>query len=150
MSLQEFQRATADFIASPERCVRARADFGAEAAGYNLSDREIRRLQAMVNDPGMSANCMLYRINRLTTVLEVLPRTWRLLGAAGEQELHAFWRRHPDAVVQNAEEASRFGAWLEERVASGQLPAGPFLDMLRLELADFSRRQSGYDDRERE
>ena len=142
MSLQEFQRATADFIASPERCVRARADFGAEVAGYTLTERERRRLQAMVNDPGMSANCMLYRINRLAPILEVLPRTWRLLGASAEQELHAFWRRHPDAVVQNAKEANRFGTWIEERVASGQLPAGPFLEILRLELAGFSRRQS--------
>jgi hypothetical protein len=142
MSLQEFQRATAEFIASPERCVRAGADFDTEVAGFTLTDRERRRLQAMLNDRGMSANCMLYRVNRLAPILEVLPRTWRLLGAAAEQEVHAFWRRYPDAVLQYGEEAKRFGTWIEEQVASGELPAGPVLEVLRLELAAFSRQQS--------
>ena len=142
MSLQEFQRATAEFIASPERCVRARADFDAELAGYGLTDRERRRLQAMLNHRGMSANCTLYRINRLVPILEVLPRTWRLLGAAAEPEVHAFWRRYPDAIPQYAEEAKRFGTWIEEKFVSGELSTGPVLEVMRLELTAYCRQQS--------
>jgi hypothetical protein len=127
MSLQEFQRAVAEFIASPERCVDAIADFAAETTDFDLTEREKRRLEAMINDQRMSANCTLYRVNRLMPIFEVLPLTWRHLGAAAEKELHEFWQQHPDAVVQYGEEAHRFGVWLENRVAAGQFPPGPAL-----------------------
>jgi hypothetical protein len=130
MSLQDFQRATAELIASPERCLRAIADFDAEMAAFALTDRERRRLKAMVDDPGMSANCTLYRVNRLVPILEVLPRTWRLLGTSAKPEIHAFWRSYPDAMPQHIDEAKRFGAWLERRIAPGA-----WLEMLHAELA---------------
>ena len=130
MSLRDFQRATAELIASPERCVRAMANFDAEMAAFALTDRERRRLKAMVNDPGMSANCMLYRVNRLVPILEVLPKTWRLLGESAKPEIHAFWQACPDAMAQHGDEARRFGAWLERRIGPG-----PCLDMLHAELA---------------
>jgi hypothetical protein len=132
MSLQDFQRATAEFIASPERCLRAIADFEGEIAAFTLTDRERRRLWAMLNDPGMSANCMLYRVNRMVPILEVLPRTWRLLGSAAKPELHAFWRSFPEAMPQYADEARRFGVWLEGRIGSG-----PCLNMLHAELTAY-------------
>jgi hypothetical protein len=132
MSLQEFQRATAELIASPERCLRATADFEAEIAVFDLTDRERRRLRAMLRDPGMSANCMLYRVNRMVPILEVLPRTWRLLGSAAKTELQAFWRSVPETMPQYADEARRFGAWLEGRIGSGAC-----LDMLHAELAAY-------------
>jgi hypothetical protein len=137
MSLREFQRAIADFIASPERCARAMTGFAAETADFDLTERERRRLKAMVSDRRMSANCTLFRVNRLVPIFEVLPLTWRHLGAAAEKELHEFWRQHPDAVVQYGEEASRFGAWLEGRLSAGALPPGPAFDALRFELAAF-------------
>jgi hypothetical protein len=137
MSLQEFQRAIAEFIASPERCAAAAVDFPAQTAGFDLTEREKRRLRSMVRDPLMSANCTLFRVNRLVPIMEVLPLTWRHLGAAAERELHAFWRCHPHAVIQYGEEAHRFGAWLENRTAAGWLPAGPALDALRFELTAF-------------
>lgn len=137
MSLQEFQRAIAEFIASPERCAAAAVDFRAQTTGFDLSEREKQRLRTMVDDPLMSANCMLFRVNRLVPIMEVLPLTWRHLGAAAKQELQGFWRRHPDAVIQYGAEAHRFGAWLEDRAAAGLLQAGPALDALRFELAAF-------------
>jgi hypothetical protein len=109
---------TRPLIASPERCLRAMADFEAEIAVFDLTDRERRRLRAMLGDPGMSANCMLYRVNRMVPILEVLPRTWRLLGSAAKTELHAFWRSFPEAMPQYADEARRFGVWLEGRIGS--------------------------------
>lgn len=137
MSLQEFQRAVADFIASPERCVRAIVDFAAETTDFDLTARERRRLKAIVNDQRMSANCTLFRVNRLVPIFEVLPLTWRHLGATADKALREFWRQHPDAVVQFGEEANRFGVWLEDQLAAGVLPPGPAFDALHFELAAF-------------
>ncbi|MER6949680.1 hypothetical protein ABT294_37275 [Nonomuraea sp. NPDC000554] len=136
MSLAEFQRATAEFVASPERCVRAGADFDAEVREFALDERERRRLRAMLADRGMSVNCTLYRVNRFVTIFSVLPLTCRLLGAAARTELEEFWRHSP-ATLQYRDEAHAFGAWLRQRMAAGAIPPGQAADVLRAELAAF-------------
>jgi hypothetical protein len=137
MSLPEFQRAIAELVASPQRCVRARDDFEAETLRFALTERERRRLHAMLNESAMSVNCMLYRVNRMAPLISALPLTCSHLGAAFEAELNEFWRTHPDAIPQYGAEARRFGVWLEQRVSNGDLPGGPFLDALHFELAVF-------------
>jgi hypothetical protein len=139
MCLSEFQRAFADLIAAPERCLTARQDPDGAFAGYGLTDRECQRLARMVSDPGMSVNCTLYRVNRLTPVYSVLPLTCGLLGEQLVSQLDAFWGSGAEATIQYGREAARFGGWLQARMAEGALP-GPVRDALAFELAAFEVR----------
>ncbi|HTO50567.1 MAG TPA: hypothetical protein VML91_23225 [Burkholderiales bacterium] len=75
MSLEEFQRAFADLIASPQACVEARRRPAEAFAGYSLTARKAERLRAIVMDDGMAANCTLCRVNRLVPVYGVMPLT---------------------------------------------------------------------------
>lgn len=136
MSIAEFQRAFAELIASPERCLDLR-DGAAGLADYQLSARERQRLQSMVREEGMSINCSLFRVNRLIPVYSVLPNSCRLLGGRLMAELDAFWAASRHATLQYRWEAWRFGVWLQERIAAGLLPGGPVDDAVRLELAIF-------------
>src|SRR5215208_487041 len=122
MSIAEFQRAFADLIASPERCVAL---------------REKKRLETMVHHEAMSVNCSLYRVNRLIPVYSVLPHSCRLLGNRLMDELDAFWAASRHATLQYRWESWRFGLWLEERIAARRLPGGPVEDAIRLEMAMF-------------
>ena len=48
---------------------------------YSLSAMEHRRLVEMVNSPGMSQDCALYRANRFAPIALNLPEVCRALGA---------------------------------------------------------------------
>lgn len=137
MSIAEFQRAFADLIASPERCVALRDGAEDVLAGYDMTPRERKRLAAMVQDEAMSVNCSLYRVNRLIPVYSVLPHSCRLLGDRLMDELDAFWAASRHATLQYRWESWRFGLWLEERIAARRLPGGPVEDAVRLEMAMF-------------
>lgn len=145
MALAEFQRAFADLIASPERCLAARAPASTVFDGYDLTPRETARIQAMVRDRGMSINCTLYRVNRLTPVYSVLPLSCKLLGECLAAELDGFWGASRDATLQYGREAWRFGLWIQDRIASGILSPGPVEDAVRFELAAFEVRTAPSD-----
>jgi len=137
MSIAEFQRAFADLIASPERCIALRGGAADVLAGYDLTPRESNRLETMVHHEAMSVNCSLYRVNRLIPVYSVLPHSCRLLGNRLMEELDAFWAASRHATLQYRWESWRFGQWLEERIAMRRLPGGPVEDAIRLEMAMF-------------
>ena len=137
MSLAEFQRAFADLIASPQACLEARQRPAAAFAKYSLTAREVDRLRAIVRDEGMTANCTLYRVNRLVPVYAVLPLTCRLLGAALLPQLERFWAACEGATLQYRLEAWRFGDWLLERLRDGSLARGPLEDVIRFERAAY-------------
>lgn len=140
MALGDFQRAFADLAASPGRCLVAREDPRRAFGAYDLTDVERRRLEAMARDPGMSVNCTLYRVNRLTPIYSVLPLTCWYLGDRLGSELDLFWASFDDATLQYGKEARRFGDWLLSRIAAGQITGGPIEDALRFELAAFEVR----------
>ena len=137
MSIAEFQRAFADLIASPERCVALREGNADVLADYAMTPREKKRLETMVHHEAMSVNCSLYRVNRLIPVYSVLPHSCRLLGDRLMDELDAFWAASRHATLQYRWESWRFGLWLEERIAARRLPGGPVEDAIRLEMAMF-------------
>jgi len=137
MSIAEFQRAFADLIAFPHRCVALREGNADVLAGYDMTRRERKRLETMVHDEAMSVNCSLYRVNRLIPVYSVLPHSCRLLGNRLMVELDAFWAASRHATLQYRWESWRFGLWLEERIAARRLPGGPVEDAIRLEMALF-------------
>jgi hypothetical protein len=114
VSLDQFQRALADAVASPQRCLALRQDSSLLDA-YDLEPRERQRLLAMVCHEGMSHNCTLYRANRLTPLVRSLPRTCELLGDRLAGVLEKFWVDQPDAEVQFKLEAERFGQYILEQ-----------------------------------
>lgn len=143
MSIAEFQRAFADLIASPERCVEFRDGPGAALADYDLAPREQKRLRTMARDEATSINCSLYRVNRLIPVYSVLPHSCRLLGDRLMEELEAFWAASRHATLQYRWESWQFGLWIQERIAAGRLSDGPVADAVRLELALFDAQAAG-------
>jgi len=140
VSLTEFQRAFADLIASPERCLAAREEPTEVFDSYKLTLRELLRLRSMVRSEAMSVNCTLYRVNRLTPIYSVLPLTCSLLGDQLRSELEAFCASSDQASSQYRLEAWRFGNWLLDRIASGILRGGRIEDAIRFELAAFDVR----------
>jgi hypothetical protein len=75
MSIAEFQRAFADLIAFPDRCVALREGAADVLADYDMAPRERKRLETMVHDEAMPVNCSLYRVNRPIPVYSVLPHS---------------------------------------------------------------------------
>jgi hypothetical protein len=146
MAIADFQRALADLIASPQKCIAARNTGRSAFSEYALSEREISRLQTMVMDEGMSINCTLYRVNRLTPVYSVLPMTCQMLGDAATRELESFWEASRDATLQYRWEAWRFGTWLLDRIAASAIPGGPIEDVIHFELACFDVRTTPHAD----
>ncbi|WP_422001226.1 hypothetical protein [Reyranella sp.] len=145
MSIADFQRAFADLIASPSRCLRLRDGADDAFAGYELTALERLRLGAMARDEAMSVNCSLYRVNRLIPVYSVLPHSCRLLGDRLMVELEAFWAASRHATLQYRWEAWRFGLWLQRRIDAGLLPGGPVEDAICLEMAIFDTQAASRD-----
>jgi len=134
VSLAEFQRALADMVASP---TFARAVLRGERArfdGYELTSRERSRLDAVAAQPGMEVNCTLYRSNRLTPIVMLLPYTCFVLGDRLKWIAQRFWDEN-STDLQFQSEVERFGAYLRRTSASGELDE-PLLDeILGFELA---------------
>lgn len=114
--LADFQQALADLVASPERCQALRDLPDAEPllAEYQLTQRERARLVAIARHPGMSANCMVYRSNRLTPLVLNLPDTCNALGKQLRLMVDRFWAACPtDNFVHFLIESDRFATFLE-------------------------------------
>jgi len=111
--LIDFQRALADLTASPEMCRGAREHPEVLRDGYDLSDREWRRLVGIVSSKGMEANCVLYRANRLAPVALNLPETCAALGDELTPLISAYWDSEPITDVHFIVEADRFCAFLK-------------------------------------
>lgn len=134
MSLQAFQQALCDLVADPDLCVLARHEPGAVFSAYDLTDREHRRLVDAAAQPGMSVNCTLYRINRITPLYTLMPMTSLVLGDRLLSEAVEFWNQST-TDLQFGPEIKRFAAYLEARVAGGALVSPCLLDVVALELA---------------
>src|SRR5262245_17059209 len=97
LMLADFQQALADLVASPELCqaIRDLPEPEPLLAEYRLTPRERARLIAIARHPGMSANCTVYRSNRLTPIVLNLPDTCHALGPSLRPLLDRFWATHP-------------------------------------------------------
>lgn len=113
--LAQFQRALAELTASPALCRAARADPEMLRMRYDLSDREWRRLCAIVASKGMEANCMLYRANRLAPVALNLPDLCDALRDDLNELISAYWEAEPTTDVHFLVEADRFCRFLAQR-----------------------------------
>jgi len=135
MSLQEFQHALADFVASPELCRAAVADPRRLAEKYDLTGREVNRLLHSAQQPGMKVCWSLYRANRFGPVHAILPLTCRALGQNLRRELDAFWNGALPEDLQFKSEAERFASFLRRRAREGQLALPVVDDLVAFELA---------------
>lgn len=135
MTLLAYQQALCDIVASPELCLRLRREPESVLAGYDLSEKECRRLETVVRQPGMSTSCTLYRVNRMTPLSGYLPLTCRLLGDELVHEAELFWAESPPDDLHFRREPERFARFLEQRVASGAIADPYLLEVLRFELA---------------
>ena len=123
MSLAQFQAALADLTASPDLVRQVRAEPGVLAGRYHLTPLETRRLAGIAASPGMEANCMLYRANRLAPVALNLPETCTALGDDLNPLISAFWDAEPTTDVHFLIEADRFARYLACRLDSLSLEA---------------------------
>jgi len=121
MSLLAFQRALADFAASPNLCREAIADPVPVLDRYDLSPRERFRLASMVRDPLMETNCVLYRVNRVTPIYVFFPLTCHVLGPDLRGELDVFWSTCAAVDLQYLPETERFAGFLRNRARRGEL-----------------------------
>jgi len=135
MSLQGFQQALCDLVASPALCFDLRHGQGAILDRYELSEREHRRLMSMVCQRGMSTNCSLYRSNRITPLYTLLHHTCVLLGEALSREVDLYWKSGEFLDLQFAEEIERFAEFLRRRIAGGALTNALLPEILEFEVA---------------
>lgn len=134
MSVRGFQQALGELIASPELCVSLRSGDGGILDRYELTARERLRLETVVRQPGMSVNCTLYRVNRITPLYSMLPRTCMVLGERLAEEASAFWASE-STDMQFGPETDRFADFLRLRVDSGELRSPYLLETVAFELA---------------
>jgi len=128
--LVEFQQALADLTASPELCIAIRRDPSLLHERYKLTERERRRLVAIVEHPGMACSCMVYRANRLAPLALNIPQTCRALGKKLRSVVSEYWATFPEGNVHFFIEADRFCRFLKAKLAEGlSLPdeVGPIL-----------------------
>lgn len=114
--LIDFQRALADLTASPELTRQVRRDPQVLRELYSLEEREFRQIAAVASSPGMTANCMLYRANRLAPIALNLPRTCEHLHDRLAELLSDYWHAEPITNVHFLLETERFCRFLQSQV----------------------------------
>jgi hypothetical protein len=133
--LADFQQALADLTASPDLCNRVRQDPTVLNQGYQLTEREWRRLTAIVAHRGMECACILYRANRLAPLAMNVPLTCRALGAELRDIVSEFWAAYPETNVHFYIETDRFCRFLHARIAEGRKFSPEVVRLLEYESA---------------
>ena len=145
MSLEAFQQATSDLVASPDLCRLLQRDPESVLSRYQLSPRDQHRLIDLVQQRGMSVNCTLYRFNRITPLYTLLPLTNFVLGESFIHEAELFWETFRDSDPRFTQEVDRFGEFLIERIHGQQILNVFAEEIIRFELATnelrFSQRE---------
>jgi hypothetical protein len=135
MSMEGFQKAMSDLVASPQLCALL-TQFPEEVLGrYDLSDRDRRRLVEVVQQPGMAVNQALYRVNRISPIYSLMPHTCFLLGDGLMGEAIEFWKDFDETRLQFDEEVKKFGNFLRVRIELGLLQNPLLAEVLEYELA---------------
>jgi len=136
MTLLAFQLALAELSTSLEACERVVADPAAALASYDLTPVERRRLESAARQHGMRVNVSLYRYNRITTLVTVLPGTIHLLGARARAVVDEFWAgRAPDRNMRR--ESEHFAACVLRMIGEGRLEVPYLRETVEFELARY-------------
>lgn len=132
MSLQAFQHALSELVATPALCLAVRAGDAGFFERFDLSEMEKVRLSKVVWQPGMSVSCSMYRSNRITPIYTLLNFTCKLLGDGLKSELEHYWSSIELADLQFREEIDRFGNFLRHRIVTAGI-TNPYVE----EVLDF-------------
>lgn len=118
--LGEFQQALADLTASPALCIQARREPAILQQRYQLTEREWKRLVAIVQHRGMECACIVYRANRLAPLALNIPQTCRALGTELRDIVSEFWIAFPETNVHFFVETDRFCSFLKWKIREGR------------------------------
>ena len=136
MSLRAFQHALSELVMSRRFCAAVQSDPDAALAAYELDPRERGRLAAIARQPGVRIGAMIHRSFRLNAIAARLPLTCAALGRAGiTHVIGGYLAEQPPGTLYYNRETARFGAYVLERAARGELAYPHLEDVLRLELA---------------
>lgn len=104
-------------------------------AGFDLSDRERRRLLAIAAQPGMRVNTAIHRANRLTPLDQTLPFTCFLLGDELGPIVDRYWMENTTENLQLPAECARFARFLEDRLRANEISNPYVAEVLAFERA---------------
>jgi hypothetical protein len=135
MTMEAFQRAMCDLIASPDLCIALIQSPDEVLGRYDLSERDRKRLVEVVQQPGMLVNCSLYRANRLSPIYNLVPHTCFLLGNALLDEATEFWKDFSETRLQFHDEVKQFGDFLRRRLETSSLQNPMLAEVIDYELA---------------
>ena len=128
MAILDFQRALADMTLDFQLAAAVRARGVGALDGYELTQREGLRLEAVARQPGMALNCTLARANRFAAIHDVFPMTCVLLEPELKGLLDELWSVHrPDNYQLSGEEAA-FAKFVEDRLTDGKLRQVEYLE----------------------
>ncbi|HEY3443214.1 MAG TPA: hypothetical protein VGK29_20825 [Paludibaculum sp.] len=142
MALSDFQRALSEMTVSPNLAARVRAEGERPLAAYDLTPRERARLVAVARHPGMDLNCTLARGNRFGPIVDVLPLTCTLLKPWLRELLEELWQIKRPGNYQLSGEEHAFAAFLQAKLAGGELSHPYLAEVLEYELASWALVQS--------
>jgi hypothetical protein len=142
MSLPEFQRALCDMTLDVNFAASVLRKGTPALQGYSLTCIEEDRLLAVVSQRGMSVNCTLARANRFAPIADAFPLTCSLLKPHLRGLLDELWSVYRPGNYQLAGEAHAFAAFLEEKLARGQLDQEYAAEVFRYESAAWALIQS--------
>jgi len=134
--LDHFQKAFADLTASPGLVMQVRENPDLLRDRYELSEREVRRLAAMVNDPGMECNCVLYRASRITPIAVHLPRLTKVLAKDLGPLLSEYWTRYTHTNINFLFDSYRFCEFVKEKIDGGFIFSDAVLPIVEFEMAE--------------
>lgn len=135
MTLAAFQQALCELIRSPDVCLDVRDGDAGFLGRYDLSPRERARLEDIVWQRGMSTNCTLYRMNRVTPIYTLLHYTCLVLGDGLKATLEDYWAASELRDLEFKHEIHRFARFMRERLQTSA-SADPFVEeVLEFELA---------------
>jgi hypothetical protein len=135
MSLPAFQRIIVELIVAPGRVRRLLQGDLALLEGYDLTEREQRRVLDAIRQPGMALNCTIARGNRFEAVAELFPMTCVLLKPVLRELLDELWEDAPPTSYQFTGEEEAFTGMVRQKIATGEL-AIEYLD----EIFDYESR----------
>jgi hypothetical protein len=136
VALAAFQTALAELICTPELREAVREDADRALEGWDLSERERRRIATLARDSRLEVAVMLHERRRLGGMLTALPRTCDLLGRGTvERLLRDYGRTSPATSFAFVSEGLGFGRFLMSALDSEA--SAPYLarDVLAFELA---------------